>query len=413
MLNLPRRITYTDGSMATYTYNSLGEKLQVAYATSSLTASLPAAHVAESEALALGQTLYAGSTDYLLGGSLVMKDGMIDKYLFDGGYAKASAVNPTTYSFEFHYYNRDHLGNNREVVDSAGVVEQVTHYYPYGAPFCERTTAGVNTNATLQRFKYNGKELDLMHGLKWYDYGARMYDPILLTWNSIDPLCEKYYSISPYAFCGNNPMRYIDPDGSIIIFINGKIGGGSPPAGEQYWGGKYSSFILNSQKVLNDKNILFYDQDHKYLSKAWEREKNGYEWAKSNLSLITENMAEGESVKIISHSMGGAFGKGVERFLKINGIEVEYNIMLNTYQIDQINNEDNYNTFYIDYKNTTDPVLFWFETNMGKGELKNADIIIRQPTTDTEFYYIHRFPIDNGKLFWDYMDFLINYDSAN
>ena len=57
------------------------------------------------------------------------------------------------------------------------------------------------------------KELDLMHGLKWYDYGARMYDPILLTWNAIDPMCEDYYPISPYAYCANNPVNRVDPDG--------------------------------------------------------------------------------------------------------------------------------------------------------------------------------------------------------
>ena len=79
--------------------------------------------------LSAGQILYAGSTQYLLGGSLVMKDGLVDRYLFDGGYAKATFVNPTTYSFEFFYYNQDHLGNNREVVDSAGTVRQVMHYY--------------------------------------------------------------------------------------------------------------------------------------------------------------------------------------------------------------------------------------------------------------------------------------------
>jgi hypothetical protein len=44
----------------------------------------------------------SGSTDYLLGGSLVMKDGMIDRLLFNGGYAKATAISPTTYGFSMY-----------------------------------------------------------------------------------------------------------------------------------------------------------------------------------------------------------------------------------------------------------------------------------------------------------------------
>lgn len=63
------------------------------------------------------------TTDYLLGGSLVMKNGKIDKVLFDGGYAQASAVSNTTKDkFAFYYYNQDHLGNNREEVDASGQV---------------------------------------------------------------------------------------------------------------------------------------------------------------------------------------------------------------------------------------------------------------------------------------------------
>ena len=79
------------------------------------------------------------------------------------------------------------------------------------------TTAGVNTNATLQRYKYNGMELDRMHGLDTYDFGARQYDPVLGRWDRMDPLCEKYYDVSPYGYCGGNPVRYIDPDGMLIL----------------------------------------------------------------------------------------------------------------------------------------------------------------------------------------------------
>ena len=43
-------------------------------------------------------------------------------------------------------------------------------------------------NASLQPYKYNGKELDLMHGLNTYDYGARQYDPVTGRWDRVDPL---------------------------------------------------------------------------------------------------------------------------------------------------------------------------------------------------------------------------------
>ena len=68
-------------------------------------------------------------------------------------------------------------------------------------------------NADFQEYKYNGKEFDKMHGLNTYDYGARQHDPLLCRWDRMDPLCEKYYSVSPYAYCCNNPVKFIDPDG--------------------------------------------------------------------------------------------------------------------------------------------------------------------------------------------------------
>ena len=66
----------------------------------------------------------------------------------------------------------------------------------------------------VQPYKYNGKELDRMHGLNTYDYGARQYNPVTGRWDRMDPLCEKYYSISPYAYCANSPVVLVDPDGT-------------------------------------------------------------------------------------------------------------------------------------------------------------------------------------------------------
>ena len=170
--------------------------------------------VGSSRELAPSEIQFADSTDYLLGGVLTMKNGRIDKYLFGGGYAQASVASSTTDNFAFYYYNQDHLGNVREVVDASGAVKQVTNYYPFGAPYADTSAA---TNAEFQPYKYNGKELDLMHGLDTYDYGARQYNPILARWDRMDPLCEKYYSVSPYAYCGGNPVNAIDPNGKEVV----------------------------------------------------------------------------------------------------------------------------------------------------------------------------------------------------
>ena len=65
----------------------------------------------------------------------------------------------------------------------------------------------------VQPYKYNGKELDRKDGLDWYDYGARYYDAALGRWHVVDPMSEKYYGVSPYLYCVNNPILLVDPNG--------------------------------------------------------------------------------------------------------------------------------------------------------------------------------------------------------
>ena len=230
----PKRIQFANGNVIKYIYSARGIKLRTIYYTA-----LPNIRVAtgETHKLLPSEILSTDSIDYLLNGTLLLENGRIDKYLFPEGYVKAyynniaerlrdelvpaketiivdKDLNADTHSllddidsFEPYFYNQDHLGNNREVVNKLGRIIQVTNYYPFGSSFCDSLSC---LNASLQPYKYNGKEFDRMHGLNTYDYGARQYSPALPSWDRIDPLAEEYYSVSPYAYGGNNPVNRVD-----------------------------------------------------------------------------------------------------------------------------------------------------------------------------------------------------------
>ena len=120
---------------------------------------------------------------------------------------------------KYHYYLKDHQGNNRIVFDEDGKVEERNDYYPFGGLMA-------SSSGSVQDYKYNGKELDRKGGLDWYDYGARHYDAVLGRFMTMDPLGEKYYGWSPYAYCLNSPVNLIDPDGKDVAILIAKDGAG-------------------------------------------------------------------------------------------------------------------------------------------------------------------------------------------
>ena len=212
---------YNDGNSTTYSYLPDGTLLSREYGlkyigrkgnsngaigigsgTDSVTTDVPSfsdPQIAERPSL-----IIFGKTEY--SGNIIYKNGKLDKVLFPGGYCTFGSENNSQPIF--HYFTQDHLGNNRTVTNEDGTVEQITHYYPFGGTFND---AGLN--ASLQQYKYNGKEFDRVAGLNTYDYGARQYFSALPTWDKMDALCEKYYNVSPYAYCANNPVNRIDVDG--------------------------------------------------------------------------------------------------------------------------------------------------------------------------------------------------------
>ena len=113
----------------------------------------------------------------------------------------------------WNYYVTDHLGSTRMVVDSNDSIKEVINYYPFGSEM-RMTNPALLTGGTSHPYRFTGKELDKLNNLNMYDFGARWYDVAgVPMWTSVDPLAEKYYNVSPYAYCVNNPVNYIDIKG--------------------------------------------------------------------------------------------------------------------------------------------------------------------------------------------------------
>ena len=175
LINLPSQITFGDGNTIDYEYGSDGRKLRTVHQT--------------------GNTIL--TTDYC--GNAIYENGSLKLLLTETGYVSFPDK-------KFHFYLKDHQGNVRVVADKDGKLEETNDYYPFGGTF--------TTSTSVQPYKYNGKELDRVSGLNLYDYGARYYDATIGRWCMVDSLSEKYYSFNSYNYCGNNPARYVDPDGN-------------------------------------------------------------------------------------------------------------------------------------------------------------------------------------------------------
>ena len=180
-LNLPSRVMFANGNSISYLYDAAGRKLRTV-------------HVLEGDSV---------TTDYC--GNVVYENGVPQILLTEVGYVSLT-------DGQYHYYLKDHQGNNRVVVDEEGTVEEVNHYYPFGGVF--------SSTGDAQPYKYNGKELDRKGGLDWYDYGARYYDAALGRWHVVDPMAEEYYDLNPYNYCGNNNVNNIDINGDSITILN-------------------------------------------------------------------------------------------------------------------------------------------------------------------------------------------------
>ena len=96
--------------------------------------------------------------------------------------------------------------SNLWITDGSGQAIQHLHYLPFGEDWVDQRNASWNAPYT-----FSGKEKDIETGYGYF--GARYYDSGLSIWLSVDPMSDKYPSMSPYNYCANNPVILVDPDG--------------------------------------------------------------------------------------------------------------------------------------------------------------------------------------------------------
>ena len=119
-------------------------------------------------------------------------------------------------------YVTDYLGSVRAVVNGGtGAIYKASDFSAFGAESDAASVQKISAPlGTTFRDAYTGKEDQSQDfGTGYTDFGARQYSPALRRWMAPDPLSEKYYGISPYAFCANNPVNIVDADGEVIGFV--------------------------------------------------------------------------------------------------------------------------------------------------------------------------------------------------
>ena len=390
LLNLPQTVAFSDKSLSVFYYMADGRKIRNATGAYSISTAVPIDSVVK-------------NTDpyisYMSEWNDVYWYQRTQQKYINTPEGNIEVSTGRKMSFSYYYTSKDHLGSIWHYWNNLNN-SRANIYYPSGI-MREKRRSPYNYGLT-------GKEIVYDNGLDEYFFGARTLFAPINRFNQPDPLCEEYYHISPYAYCANNFINVLDPDGKKIIFINGYLGFGSPQGGKAYWS---NSFISGAQNFFKDNSKPFFTNvKHGILSSAISRHKNGYNYAKENFSSLTDGMNKDETFKIISHSMGGAFSTGMKEYLEEQGWNIESSIFINTYQSGSIKTKKNDPTFIIDYQNTNDPVLFWLDLNIGKGEIKNSDIKIRLKS-DYDTKYIHKGPISSGEKFWDNLKKIIHKDS--
>jgi RHS repeat-associated protein len=127
----------------------------------------------------------------------------VETKTFENGSAISTPVSNIRYQYD------NHLGSASLELDENAAIISYEEYHPFG--MTSYRSGRTETEVSLKRYKYVGKERDEETGL--YYYGARYYAGWVARFVSVDPLQFDYPQLTPYNYAGNKPITHIDIDG--------------------------------------------------------------------------------------------------------------------------------------------------------------------------------------------------------
>src|SRR4030042_1936833 len=172
-----------------------------------------------------------GEVVYVNDNYTVRSNDVFSKHIFAGNTRIATIMKTASTEDAVYYYHGDHLGSSNVVTSNAGGIYENIEYFPYGETWVQEKASSTQESMP---YKFTSKELDEETGL--YYFGARYYEPKISRWIGSDPAIEKYLpqpgkgddglpglggvfnpvNMNVYQYGGNNPVKFIDPDGRML-----------------------------------------------------------------------------------------------------------------------------------------------------------------------------------------------------
>ena len=243
-----------------------------------------------------------------------------------------------------YFFHNDHLGGTNVVTDEAGQQVKYVEYKPFGETKVEQGSLSVKR-------KFTGKELDDSTGL--YDFLARFYDAKTGRFIMADPVdysdegikvaggkdlqtfLSNPQNLNRYTYCLNNPIRYLDPDGLVVILISGV-----DSYQGQKWAGKLKEELIKhgvKQEIYlySWGPVKFYDFGNK-----------SNEYAKKFIDFVgtlRKQYGSSEPINIFAHSAGSVLlNKALIAGLRVDNVVIAGSPIIRDYKAFGTNTRETY-----------------------------------------------------------------------